>query len=575
MGGARHSRRGCSRRRRSPRTAVAAALLAAVSATPAGAASDTWPIEPRVVNGSLAESDDYPFVAALLSSGVADPFAAQFCGGSVVAPSIVITAAHCVDDLPAIDVLVNTDRLVSGHGDRIPVASILVHPHWDRFTARNDLALLYLASPSSARRIRVVQKAGDFRAAPHEIARVAGYGCVEYDAGSGACNGYPDRMYKAALPLLSDDECRTGLGPDYHARTMRCAGGTSAGGHAPDSCFGDSGGPLVVKGPAGSGRPLLVGLVSWGPGCGDSPSAYTRLSRHRGWLKKNGVPMRGAFERGPAVSRGGDADPVSGDFDGDGRDDVLWHTDDSSPDVLWRGRPKGFVGAGALSCATRGVPVVGDFDGDGLDDILWYREGPRRDTLSLGTASGFTRGPDVDVGSRFRPVAGDFDGDGLDDILWYGREDRRDALWRGRAHGFVGRSVVQRGGDYEPIAGDFDGDGRDDVLWFDRGPSGDPVWRGTAGGFAFGPAQSISGGYSPAVGDFDGDGRTDVFWHQPRSGHNLVWRGSPGGFDRFEDVSRRGADAAVTGDFGGDGRDDVLLFAAGPAPDLLLRGVRR
>ena len=573
MGGAWASPRQSPLRVRSARAAVVLMLACGVALPHSSALAGG--VEPRVVNGSLATQAGYPYVAGILTAGVADPFAAQFCGGAVVASRVVITAAHCVDTHPVIDVLVNTDRLESGYGDRIPVTSIRVHPRWDPVTTRNDLALLYLASPSHAERIQVIRAASDFRAAPHEAARVAGYGCVEYDISVGTCNGYPDRLYKTVLPILTDSDCGSILGADYHAGTMRCAGSTSAAGLAPDACFGDSGGPLVVRGPTGSRRAFLIGLVSWGPGCGTAPSAYTRLSSYRAWLKENGVPMRGPFRRGPHVSKNGDSEPLSGDFDGDGRHDVLWHTPGSSPDVLWRGTGGGFERAGSFAFGDRGVPVVGDFDGDGRDDILWYGRGARRDRLSLGTAGGFESGPGVDVGGRFRPVAGDFDGDGRDDVFWYGPGDRTDVVWRGRTSGFAAEAALARSGDYEPVSGDFDGDGRDDILWFDSGRPGDPVWRGTATGFGFGPEKSIEGRYSPSVGDYDGDGKDDVFWHHPGDGRNLVWRGSAGGFTLFDDVHREGADGAVSGDFDGDGRDDVLVYGSGEGPDALLRGNRR
>jgi len=557
------------------RPSAGATLLSVLLVAAAMSAPAAGDVGSRVVNGSLAKPGRYPFVAAILASATADQFDAQFCGASVVASRTVITAAHCVEDYPSIDVLVNTNRLESGHGDRIPVTSILVHPRWDPVTARNDVALLHLASPSHAQRVQVIPRASDFRAAPRRTARVAGFGCVEYDSSASSCRGYPDRMYETPLPLLADSTCRSMMGPGYNAKSMRCAGTVSATGLAPDACFGDSGGPLVVDGPAGSGRAFLVGLVSWGWGCGTGPSAYTRLSSYRRWLKANGVPMRGPFRRGPEISKGGSPLPVPGDFDGDGRTDVLWHTPNASGDVLWRGRPSGFERSGLFAFGNRGAPVVGDFDGDGLDDILWYRRGSRRDRLTLGTPSGFARGPDVDIGGRYRPASGDFDGDGHDDIFWYGPGDGAEVLWRGRASGFTTESVHGRGGDYDPVSGDFDGDGHDDILWFDAGQRRDQVWLGTGTGFTVGGEQSISGSYDPVSGDFDGDGYADIFWHHPGDGHNIVWHGSAGGFGLFDDVGRRGADRAVSGDFDGNGRSDMLLFGEGADPDTLLRGNHR
>src|SRR3990172_12801891 len=112
MGGAWALPRRCSRPVRATRAAVLSVMLAAVAVSPAALA------ESRVVSGSLAKQGSYPFVAAILSAGIADPFAAQFCGAAVVASRIVITAAHCVDSHPAIDVLVNTNRPQYGSRDR-------------------------------------------------------------------------------------------------------------------------------------------------------------------------------------------------------------------------------------------------------------------------------------------------------------------------------------------------------------------------------------------------------------------------------------------------------------------------
>ncbi|GAA3480496.1 hypothetical protein GCM10018966_050260 [Streptomyces yanii] len=87
-------------------------------------------------------------------------------------------------------------------------------------------------------------------------------------------------LRSAQVRVLPDSTCERaypgGRGAAYEASTMLCAG-EPHGGH--DACQGDSGGPLVAGG-------RLIGLVSWGNGCGmaGSPGVYTRISAAAGWM---------------------------------------------------------------------------------------------------------------------------------------------------------------------------------------------------------------------------------------------------------------------------------------------------
>lgn len=229
------------------------------------------------------------------------------------------------------------------------------------------------------------------------------------------------------------------------------------------------------------------------------------------------------------------------------------------------------------------VPVTGDFDGDGRDDTLWYTAGPGEDALSWGGSrsdlgTGATRVAAGPVNGVYRPVAGDVDGDGRDDIVWYAAGSAPDFVWWGsssRATFVAGGSsaaLSSISGNYRPIAGDVDGDGRDDVLWYAPGGAADFVWWGVGVRSQFGAtstARPVGGDYWHAVGDVDGDGRDDVIWHAPGSAQDFVWWG--GARSSFgvagAPFSVNGAYRPVAGDVDGDGRDDLVWYAAGAASD--------
>jgi secreted trypsin-like serine protease len=233
----------------------------------------------QIVGGVEVSTSTYPWTAALLYSSVSDPFNAQFCGGSLVDPSWVLTAAHCVTDPTLapnqVQVALGHDNLSSiTPGDRIAVDQIVVRPDYDSVATKNDAALLHLAGPATTR--TPVLLAHDPAHTP------AGAGATIIGWGSTKENGgYPDHLRGANVTIVSapgDPVCGN-YGSAYQAASMLCAG-VSGGGV--DTCYGDSGGPLVVKPSVYE----LAGITSWGNGCGRKsyPGIYTRVTTYASWV---------------------------------------------------------------------------------------------------------------------------------------------------------------------------------------------------------------------------------------------------------------------------------------------------
>jgi len=182
-----------------------------------------------------------------------------------------------------------------------------------------------------------------------------------------------------------------------------------------------------------------------------------------------------------------------GDFNGDNRSDILWRNDNGM--VLdWLGQANGsFSDNAATSLANPGtgwqIAATGDFNGDGRSDVLW-RHANGMITVWLGqtdgrivdNASNFLTNP----GTAWHVVgSGDFNGDGRDDILW--RNDNGTLTdWLGQTNGgFADNSAnfLTNPGTAWHVAGlaDFNGDAIDDILW--RQNSGMTTdWLGQANG---------------------------------------------------------------------------------------------
>ena len=246
------------------RSVITVTLLCAVVATMAVVRStdveEPAPLdpvaEPEIVGGRTARANEFPFAVALLEHGESDRVDAHFCGGSLIGPDLVLTAAHCVarERPAAVDALVGTHDLRSG-GRRLQARRIHVHPHFDWNTAAYDVAVIELAAfAEPAPLVGVAEPTQAAAWSDGALTHVVGWGRTE-------TGGYPAVLRTASVAIVNDTSCRQSYGSKLLEAIMVCAGYPGGG---RDACFGDSGGPLLGTERA---RFLLVGIVSWGRGC--------------------------------------------------------------------------------------------------------------------------------------------------------------------------------------------------------------------------------------------------------------------------------------------------------------------
>ncbi|MFJ1614135.1 FG-GAP-like repeat-containing protein [Streptomyces sp. NPDC088251] len=521
---------------RPPRRVQAMALLAATAAV--GALTIVTPAQ--AVVGETVADNTYTFTAKIDVGGK------RACTGSLVDAQWVLTASSCFAadpqqpfPIPAgapaekTTAIIGRTDLSSTAGTSVEVTELV--PRADR-----DLVMAKLAEPVTDIAPVVLATSGPVDG---ETLQAVGYGRT-------ANSWVPDRLHAGTFAVTRTDATTVAVTRD---------GGSI--------CKGDAGGPALRE-KDGKAELVAVHSMSWQAGCLGSDetrngAVETRLDDLGEWIQQiRALPQ--------------ESQVTSGDFNADGKEDIAaFYDNGTSPDGKNRSSLFAFYSTGTGFAAPKKVwstpggftyasskLASGDFNGDGKDDIAVFYDGGASDTgrvsslytfTSTGTGFSSPRKTWTSTGSfnwdASKVTSGDYNGDGKDDVaVLYNTGKSADGkfitslyTFNGSSTGFDNpRKTWTSSGSFnwnasKVTSGDYNGDGKDDVaVLYDAGTSAD--------------GKSITALYTFASNGTD--------FNAPRK----TWTSS-GSFNW-------NASKVTSGDYSGDGKDDVaVLYDRGTAAD--------
>ena len=336
-------------------------------------------VDTRIIGGQVSNVDEFPYYVNLTTvSG---------CGGTLIAPRIVLTAGHCFGRY-----INATISVGSGAGNPnkqvVKVKDSIRHPGMgDPTMLSYDFRLLLLESPGAEiQEPRAVISPLFEEPSDDTLLTIIGLGKV-------ADGEKPTQLHHAEVPVVNTEDCInmydvTNGQHDVRPDLMFCAGDIVNGGI--DSCNGDSGGPAVYK--ATVKKHEVVGVTSWGNGCGDAafPGVYAKVSTAFPWIKAqvcdewnadadfcDKIPTNDNACNATSLEAGGS---------------ILSFTLDHATAEVGEVRPDIGTSNGQDSCHSNNGWCQSEPDGPSIQNSIWYTViGPHTGCISIETSGGDTQ----------------------------------------------------------------------------------------------------------------------------------------------------------------------------------------
>jgi glucose/arabinose dehydrogenase len=211
----------------------------------------------------------------------------------------------------------------------------------------------------------------------------------------------------------------------------------------------------------------------------------------------------------------------TGDFNHDGRADLIWRNSATGQTSMWLMNGATHTGAVLASDPNWRVVAIGDLDGDLQDDIVWRHASGQVVAWLMNGASIKSSAVLLNDASWVPAFVADIDGDGMADIVWRNAAAGTTVAWKMNGTSMTSSTTLLARSDWVVThVADFDADGVADLVWRSASSGMTALWRMNA---SFAPIEIKLLMTTPVwtaaqVGDLDGDGRADIVWYNPAYG---------------------------------------------------------